>query len=189
MNEKARAGGDRTNSFRTNGKRPKAVTFLYVLLVFLGVGAIAGGVGLITDPSGGQLGMSVDEMLKRSPFDDFLIPGILLLVVFGLLPLLVVYGLVRRPQWSWADAINPFKELHATWTLALYVGFGQIIWIMVETYIMDAVAVIHVLYMTIGLLIQIAALLPSCQRYFRVPPDVDISDTAGGITGPRSASR
>lgn len=150
-------------------KRPKAVGFLYFLLGFLGAGAIGGGIALLIDPTGGMLGMPADEVLKRSPFSDFFIPGILLLAVFGLLPLCVLYALVRRPEWGWADALNPFKDLHPAWTLSLYVGFGQIIWIMAETYIMNAVSLIHVLYMTIGLLIQIAALLPSVQEYFRLP--------------------
>ncbi|RQW08626.1 hypothetical protein EH198_21855 [Paenibacillus rhizophilus] len=144
--------------------------FLYVLQAFLGLGAIAGGVMLIIDPSGSLMGMPADTVLKRSPFSDFLFPGIILLAVFGLFPLLVLYGMVKRPRWAWADALTPFKELHSTWTLSLYVGFGQIIWIMVETYIMNAVSLVHVFYMSLGLLIQIVTLLPSVQRFFLLPP-------------------
>ncbi|SEO43140.1 hypothetical protein SAMN04487895_107268 [Paenibacillus sophorae] len=152
-----------------SGKRPAAVMFLYVLQFFLGVGAIGGGLALIIDPSGSMMGMPADTVLQRSPFSSFLFPGILLLAVFGVFPLLVLYGMVKRPRWAWADAFNPFKELHSAWTLSLYVGFGQIIWIMVETYIMNAVSLVHVFYMSLGLLIQIATLLPSVQRFFQLP--------------------
>ncbi|WP_025695327.1 hypothetical protein [Paenibacillus durus] len=151
------------------GKRSSAVLFLYVLQVFLGVGAIFGGLALIIDPSGGMMGMPADTVLERSPFSSFLFPGILLLAVFGVFPLFVLYGMVKRPRWAWADALNPFKELHSAWTLSLYVGFGQIIWIMVETYIMNAVALVHVFYMSLGMLIQIVTLLPSVQRFFQLP--------------------
>ncbi|MDT3428148.1 hypothetical protein J2Z22_003739 [Paenibacillus forsythiae] len=150
------------------GKRPSAVLFLYVLQIFLGVGAIFGGLALIIDPSGSLMGMPADSVLRRSPFSSFLFPGILLLGVFGLFPLWVLYGMVKRPRWAWADALNPFKELHSAWTLSLYVGFGQIIWIMVETYIMNAVSLVHVFYMSLGLLIQIVTLLPSVQRFFQL---------------------
>lgn len=145
--------------------RPLAVVLLYILQAFLGIGAVAGGVGLVTDPSGEAIGMPV-SVLERSPFPNFFIPGILLFLVFGLLPLFVLYGLVARKQWRWADLLNPFKELYNVWALSLYIGFGQIIWIMVQTYMLNTVSVIHLLYMSLGLLIQVVTLLPVVQRYF-----------------------
>ncbi|AHV95296.1 hypothetical protein PSAB_01800 [Paenibacillus sabinae T27] len=151
-------------------RRPPSVLFLYVLQAFLGLGAIAGGVMLIIDPSGSMMGMPADIVLKRSPFSDYLFPGIILLAVFGLFPFLVLYGMVKKPRWAWADTLTPFKELHSSWALSLYVGFGQIIWIMVETYIMNSVSLVHVFYMSLGLLIQIVTLLPSVQRFFLLPP-------------------
>lgn len=145
--------------------RPVAVTLLYILLVFLGVGAIGGGGMLVVDPSGDLMKMPT-SMLVRSPFSDFLIPGILLLIIFGLVPLLILYGLFKRPQWRWADALNPFKELYSFWALSLYIGFGQIIWIMVQTYMLNSVSIVHLVYVSLGLLIQAVTLLPSVQRYF-----------------------
>ncbi|MFC3749300.1 hypothetical protein [Paenibacillus sp. GCM10012306] len=149
----------------SNDKRPPSVVLLYILQAFLGVGAIAGGGALVADPQGGLVGMSV-TLLTRSPFPDFLVPGLLLLMVFGLFPLFTLYSMIRRPQWQWAEVLNPFKELHSSWVLSLYIGFGQIIWIMVQTYILNAVYWPHVLYMSLGLLIQIVTLWPPVQRYF-----------------------
>ena len=146
-------------------KRPIAVLLLYILQAFLGLGALGGGIVLIIDPSGDLIGMPL-SMLEKGPFTNFLLPGILLFVVFGLLPMLVLYGLVQRPEWKFADRLNPFKELHHSWAFSLYIGFGQIIWIMVETYIMNAVGIVHVFYMSLGLFIQIVTLLPVVQRYF-----------------------
>jgi hypothetical protein len=146
-------------------KKPGSVILLYVLQAFLGLGAVAGGLVLLADPSGEMLGMSA-SVLERSPFDNFVIPGILLLLVFGLMPLFVLYGLIKQPQWSWGYALTPFRALHASWSFSLYIGFGQIIWIMVQTYMMDAVSVVHVFYMSLGMLIQAVTLLPAVQRYF-----------------------
>lgn len=151
--------------------RPFAVTLLYILLIFLGVGATGGGGVLVVDPSGELMKMPT-SMLVRSPFSDFLIPGILLLIIFGLLPLLVLYGLIQRPQWAWADALNPFKVIYSFWALSLYIGFGQIIWIMVQTYMLNSVGIIHLIYMSLGLLIQAVTLLPSVQRYYLLDEDV-----------------
>lgn len=146
-------------------KRPAAVIMLYILQAFLGIGAVGGGLMLLADPSGDTIGMPA-TVLERSPFDNFLVPGILLLVIFGIFPLLVLYGLVKKPDWRWAAPLNPFKALHSAWALSLYIGFGQIIWIMVQTYMMNAVSVIHVLYTCVGLLIQAVTLLPAVQSYF-----------------------
>ncbi|WP_340021020.1 hypothetical protein MHI24_18630 [Paenibacillus sp. FSL K6-1096] len=138
---------------------------LYVLLAFLSLGAIGGGLSLLADPSGELMGMPASGMV-RSPFGSFLIPGLLLLVVFGLFPLAVMYGLHKQPPWKRAYALTPFKELHASWSFSLYIGFGQVIWIMVQTYLWNMVNITHVIYMSLGLLIQILTLLPGVQRYF-----------------------
>lgn len=145
--------------------RPGTVTWLYILLIFLGVGALGGGGALVIDPSGDLMKMPT-SMLERSPFSDFLFPGILLFIVFGLLPLFVVYGLIKRPQWHLVERLNPFKKLYSFWALSLYIGFGQIIWITVQTYMLNSVAIIHLIYMSLGLLIQAVTILPSVQSYF-----------------------
>lgn len=150
---------------RETGNRPGTVILLYILQAFLGVGAVGGGLMLLIDPSGEMMGMPT-SVLERSPFDSFIVPGILLFLVFGVLPLLVLYGLYKKPDWGWAAPLNPFKPLHSAWTFSLYIGFGQIIWIMVETYMMNAVSMVHVFYTSLGLLIQAVTLLPQVQKYF-----------------------
>ena len=46
------------------------------------VGAVAAGVGFVSDPSGGALGMEVG-WLEGSPFPDYWFPGLFLAVVIG----------------------------------------------------------------------------------------------------------
>ena len=66
---------------KTTPKKNKGlVTGLGVLQVLIGLGAVGGGLGLILDTSGSNLGMPL-EMLKRTPFSTFLVPGIVLLIV------------------------------------------------------------------------------------------------------------
>lgn len=60
-----------------------------VLLVFNLIGAFYGGINLILHPDGSSIGLSLD-LLKQSPFSDFLIPGILLLAANGLFGLVVL---------------------------------------------------------------------------------------------------
>ncbi len=63
------------------------------LLSFLGLGAIGGGGALIISPSGELLGGLPLSILDRSPFHDFLVPGIILFVVLGLFSCLLVFAL------------------------------------------------------------------------------------------------
>ncbi|MBN1122667.1 MAG: hypothetical protein JXJ17_16435 [Anaerolineae bacterium] len=72
---------------------------LCVLQVFIGIGAIPAAVVLISDPSGAGLGMSMD-MLVGSPFPNFLIPGIFLLMVNGVGSLIGAFLSFRRHEYA-----------------------------------------------------------------------------------------
>jgi hypothetical protein len=60
---------------------------LLILLVFLGLGAIGGGGALIISPSGDLLKMPV-SLIEKSPFSNFLVPGIILFSILGLVPII-----------------------------------------------------------------------------------------------------
>lgn len=64
------------------------------LLVFLGVLAIGGGGLLILDPSGKSIQFPL-ALLDSTPFTDYLLPGIILFITIGLLPLFIT-GLVLK---------------------------------------------------------------------------------------------
>lgn len=66
----------------TRPKLPAILRWLTAVDAFVAVTAIAGGVALITDPSGGRLGMPL-SLLEHSPFESFFVPGVLLAVVVG----------------------------------------------------------------------------------------------------------
>lgn len=55
---------------------------LGILQAFIGFTAAAGGFGLISDPSGAKMAVSL-EWLNGSPFVDYFIPGLVLLAVIG----------------------------------------------------------------------------------------------------------
>jgi hypothetical protein len=51
--------------------------------IFNGLSGLLGGFGLINDPTGNNLQMKT-EWLQKTPFQDFLIPGIVLFLLVGL---------------------------------------------------------------------------------------------------------
>jgi hypothetical protein len=70
--------------------RPLGVWVLIILHLLIGIGALISGTLLFVAPDG-RLMMPLD-VLKGSPFNDFLIPGIILFVFVGIIPVGVAPG-------------------------------------------------------------------------------------------------
>lgn len=72
--------------------------FTIFLLLFNGFGAFYGGISFIIEPSGSLLKMS-DSFLESSPFNSYLIPGIVLLCVNGIYNFITLYiFLIKKPN-------------------------------------------------------------------------------------------
>ena len=69
------------------------------LLLFLGFGGIYGGWMLVTDPSGGKFEWSLN-LLEGTPFEDYLIPGIILMVFIGLLPIGITAATILKKKYT-----------------------------------------------------------------------------------------
>jgi len=132
------------------------VSALLILTLIQAVGAIAGGIGLVRDPIK-NIGMPL-SVLEGSPFKDYLIPGLILLVVVGLFALLVLAGLLRR----WKPA----------WWLSLASGGGLVIWIAAEVallgYLPGSGIGLQVVFGLLGLAIVTLTLLAPSRRYFGI---------------------
>jgi len=124
-------------------------SILISLLGFLSLGAFYGGIVLIISPDGSFFNMPSD-LLSNSPFKSFLIPGILLLTTFGIFPIFVIYGLIKKPDSKILNKLNLLYDYHFAWTFAVYIGFGQIIWINIQTLIFNSVDIIHTIYSSLG---------------------------------------
>ena len=78
----------------------KALRILaFLLLLFLGFGGIYGAWMLISDPSGGNFEWSL-SLLDGTPFNSFLIPGIILALSNGIFPMFVAITLVLKIKYS-----------------------------------------------------------------------------------------
>lgn len=87
--------------FITRSKTLKIVTIVEVLSSFFG---FWGGIPLIIDPSGSILGLD-RELIKGIPIDNYLLPGIWLLVVYGCGCGVAAYGLWNFKVWGWKLAV------------------------------------------------------------------------------------
>ena len=149
----------------SNIKRVRNV-FL-IVLGFLAVGAIGGGIVLIISPDGALIGLPLSEF-KNLPFNSYLIPGIILFSVLGVIPLLLIIALLNKPESKIAEQINIFKDMHWSWTYSIYIAFALIGWIHIELiFLQGAVHWLQTFYMFYAVLIIIIALLPQMRYLYR----------------------
>ena len=139
---------------------------LITLLAFLGLGAIGGGALLIISPSGKLMGMPL-SMLNPSPFMNFLIPGIILFLVLGIIPVLLAIALLKKPVSKLAERFNYCKDMHWSWTYSIYIAFVLIFWIQVEMVLLNAVSWLHTFYMLLAVVIIFVTLLPQVRNLYR----------------------
>jgi hypothetical protein len=107
------------------------------LQIFIGVGGVAGGLPMVLDPTGGLNKMDTG-WLAGSPFADFLIPGLFLLLVNGVASIVAgIRSLGRRPH---------FAEM------GIVLGGVLICWITVQVYWIGLTSFLQPLYFGFGAL-------------------------------------
>jgi hypothetical protein len=112
-------------------------TICIILLLFNGLGAFYGGILLIADPSGVKLQIPL-SFLDNSPFSNFLIPGIVLVIVNGI--------------FSFAALLALFlKKVYAFW---LVIAQGVLLsgWILVQMILLWMFyAPLHATFLIVGM--------------------------------------
>jgi hypothetical protein len=93
------------------------------LLGVLALGGLAGGVALLTDPTGGRLGLTVETLPGWLLIDDYTLPGIALIVLFGIVPIAAAVLLVRRRALGWT-LTTALGLLLVFWTAGQVVTIG-----------------------------------------------------------------
>lgn len=140
---------------------------LIFLLLFNAVGAFFGSFMLITDPSGNKLQAPL-EALDGTGFKDFLIPGIILFLVNGILPLVAALGMIANKPTGSLPGFSVLSKQHWAWSLALIAGLGLFIWIVVQILLIGfwKEPPFQLIYGTLGIIITGLTLLPPVRRYF-----------------------
>lgn len=119
----------------------KTTRIIVIILLFLtSINALISGALFINDPSGNSMGMS-NDYLKTSPFTSFLIPGIVLFIVNGLLTLFAGIAMVLR------------KSFSALWVIIQ--GIILIGWILIQMMMVNDINKLHIVMLIIGVLFVI----------------------------------
>ena len=148
-------------------KNKKAQNVFLIVLGFLAIGAIGGGIVLICSPTGEMIGLPLSEF-RNIPFSSFLIPGIILFFVLGVIPLLLIRALLKKPESKIAERFNIFKDMHWLWTYSIYIAFSLIGWIQIQLiFLQGAVHWLQTFYIFYAIIIIIVALLPQIRYLYK----------------------
>ena len=119
------------------------------VLFVLGISAIVGAVPMLAHPHGEPWQMP-QSILVRSPFDSFLIPGLILLAMNGLLSLLVLAFTFRR------------RRNYGFWIAAQ--GCILLSWLTVECILIRMVIWPHYMYGALGLVLVVCGFVLRTDR-------------------------
>ena len=144
---------------------PKLVYILWLIMAFLAITGLSGGIVMLLDPSGASLRLP-RIFLMGSPFPDYLVPGIVLFVFLGVLPALSLLGLLNI-GWRWPEKLNIYNNKKWGWTFALYVSIVLILWMDFQVWIIGYWHFLQTFYALLGAATLIIALLPPVIRYYR----------------------
>ncbi len=114
------------------------------LLLLTAMNAAVAGVLFIIDPSGHTMGISV-SYIKDSTFNSYLIPGIVLLIVNGLLNFIAAYFVCKK---------KPFASL-----LVIIQGILLSGWIVIQVIMVKDISLLHIIMFTIGTILTISGFL------------------------------
>ncbi len=149
----------------THSLRPFAFWILCLFLFFQIISAGYGGFLLVIDPTGGALHMPLSNLVG-TPFQNYLIPALILFLVLGLFPVFILYGLIFQPVWKGAEFLNIYPDKHWSWTYSLYLGIMLIFWITIQIWMVGGGFFIQTLYALVGLSIVVLTLVPGVMRYY-----------------------
>jgi hypothetical protein len=156
-----------------SSRRPRLLWPLLGLLGVLSLGGFIGGLSFVRDRTGAELGANL-SWLQKTPVDDFFLPGLFLLAVYGIGSLLFMAGLA----WRWSP--GPFRRLdaglghHWSWIGAIGQAVVLVVWILLEFVVLPDQMLLQPILIGVGVLMIALSLSPSLRRFYATGATVDV---------------
>lgn len=137
--------------------RPLGVKIILPILLVLSAVSLPSGALLLSSPDGSAMGAQVilPHLTQQIPIiTDFAPVGLFLLVVYGLVPLVLMYGLWTR--------------MKLAWDLTLLLGATEVAWIVAEVVMFYDLGffVFYPIIVGMGAGTLLLCLLPSVRRFY-----------------------
>jgi hypothetical protein len=138
---------------------------LSAILLFLAFGGIGGGVLLLEDPTGAALGLDA-AWLANTPFSSYLIPGFILLLLFGLGSLAVLYALWEMPKVEVLARLTGFTHEHWAWDMTVLLGVILLGWLLYQFAFLPVQGAIQSIMLVVALALILLPMLPAMRRFY-----------------------
>jgi len=148
-----------------HARRPLSIVSLAVLLVLLAIGAVQGGLAMVSNPED-PLGMS-PTYLEGTPVTDYFWPGMFLIGI-AVASLVTATGLFVTWTWSWARRLEEFVGFSWPWLGAVCTGTILLAFEIIELFIVPFHPVMHPLLIAGSLVILILPNLASGRAFLAV---------------------
>ncbi|NLF42142.1 MAG: hypothetical protein GX587_05550 [Bacteroidales bacterium] len=120
---------------KTSIKSKVISSLLLIMLLFISIGAFYGGISFLIAPDGHLMGLSMDAF-KIKLFPDFLIPGIMLIIFFGLIPLYICLLIIKKHMYSAR--------------YSRYLAYMLLIWLGVQMVTLMDIAGLHIAFLLLS---------------------------------------
>jgi hypothetical protein len=150
-------------------RRPLAAAALAATLFVEALTAIPSGILMIARPDGSAFG-ATPQALAGTPFDSWLVPGVLLFSCLGLLPLAAAVLVWRGRSHRWAAPVERLTGYRLGWAVAGASAVAIMVWIVTQVLMLGAVAALHVIYFTWGGAIGLLTITPSVREWLALDP-------------------
>lgn len=154
-------------------KRPFMLWPLVLVLLFLAIGGFSGGIPMLADPANGGY-LQFGDILPSLPVSSFILPGLFLLIVMGILPLLLAYALIALPTWGWVDRLFQWSKHYWAWTGCLVLVGIIAIWLVYEAWLIGWFP-ITTITAVLGFLILLFAVVPNVRKFYGKKRQLEIN--------------
>ncbi len=86
----------------------------------------------------------------------------------GIAPLILRYGLIARPRWTWTKPFVRWSGRHWSWAGTLFLGIGLAIWLILQGLLIGFSAPMQFVTAFIGIAILLLVFSPPVQQYYRI---------------------
>jgi Na+/proline symporter len=149
-----------------SSRRPLVVMWiLTACILFISIMGLGGGMAMLQDPNGSPMGLS-PALLERTPFVDYTLPGIWLIVVFGIGGLVLLYCLWLLPNVPFLTRLTRWTHEHWAWDLTIAFGLVMLIWLTVQILMIQMLTPPQVLLFVLGVALVALPLLTPMRRYY-----------------------
>jgi hypothetical protein len=136
------------------------------LLVFLGVSSVPSGLVMLI---GGTEVFPAEWVDAFPVIDSLVLPGLVLLLGFGLGSLVAAYGLLRLPSWPALAFVERATSQHWSWLATVLIGLGQVVWIGLELAYLPGLSFLQPTYGAVGLALLLLPFTPGVRRWCATP--------------------